>query len=174
MPNFLQRCIYTFSAATPLCIIFAIVWGIQKKTLVVPIICVVVSAILVISFTASFSYFKKNLPPIAIRINNFSAHDAWFVTYLISYMLPFASIVLKGFSLILAATIAFAIIVVAPFVNSAIPNPLLFCKHYHFYCVDIENGMSGCVLISKRKLRNKREIKYVNRIFEFLLLDKEQ
>ena len=77
-------------------------------------------------------------------------------------------------NLIICGIVAFLIATVAPFVNSAIPNPLLFIKKYHFYQVSGENGISKYILISKRKYRKKQDLKYVNRMFDFLLLDAER
>ena len=76
-------------------------------------------------------------------------------------------------SLLLFVAIPAAVILVAPFVNSAVPNPFLFLRGYHFYQIGIQNGVSGYVLISKRKIRNAKEIKRVNWVFEFLLKDVE-
>ena len=51
------------------------------------------------------------------------------------------------------------------------PSPILSVMGYHFYQVNAANGISGYVLISKRKIRNAKDVKAVKRIFEFLLLD---
>jgi len=175
MPNIIQKWIYNLSAAAPLCLVFAVTWFLQKHTergaWIIPAICVAISIGLIVLFKVSFDYCRRNLPPIEIRINEFAPHDAWIIAYIISYVLPFASIVFNDFSPILSGAIAIVIILVAPFVNSATPNPLLFLWGYHFYLVKAEHGASDFVLIRKRVLRNKKEVKYVYRIFEFLLLD---
>ena len=173
MPNMFQKCIYNSSSLAPLCLSFAFVWWTEKTTCFIPLVCVIEFAVLLLLFMASFLYCKKNVPPILTRVCDISPHDGWIVTYLISYILPFASIALKDFNVILSGVIAVTIIVIAPFVNSAIPNPLLFLCGYHFYHVSTENGVSEYVLITKRKLRNNKAIKYTKRLFEFLLLDEE-
>ena len=171
MPNILQKWIYNLSSAAPLCLIFAVVWWVDQQTLIVPLICVLVFTFLLITFEISFAFCKRNLPPIRIRIEEVSPHDAWIIAYLISYVVPFASIALEDFNLYVSCTIALAIILVAPFVNSAMPSPLLFIKGYHFYQIKAKQGVSGYVLISKRKIRNAGELSYINRVFEFLLMD---
>ena len=93
--------------------------------------------------------------------------------YIITYILPFASMIINDLNLIMCSVVAFAIAVIAAYVNTAIPNPILFFQRYHFYSISAENGISGYVLISKRKLRKKQDLKAVNRVFEFLLLDTE-
>ena len=80
----------------------------------------------------------------------------------------------KPINLIVCSAIALLIAIVAPFINSAIPNPLLFIKKYHFYQVSGEHGISGYILITRKKYRSKQELKTVNRMFDFLLLDAER
>ena len=81
--------------------------------------------------------------------------------------------VVDDFELSICGSLAIIILSVAPFINSAIPNPFLFAKRYHFYQISGENGISGYVLLSKRILRKKQDLKLVNRISDFLLLDVE-
>lgn len=100
------------------------------------------------------------------------ACDNRVVAYIISYMLPLASILIKDFNLYISLVIVGAIVLIAPFVNTAVPNPLLMLQGYHFYEVETENGATY-VLISKRKLRSNGDVKRVKRVFEFLLLDEE-
>ena len=83
------------------------------------------------------------------------------------------SMVIDDFNIYVCSLIAIIIALITAHVNTAIPNPVLFCLGYHFYSVGAENGISGYVLISKRKLRSKRALKNVNRFFEFVLLDAE-
>lgn len=173
MPNNLQKLIYNFSVVSPTCFIFAIVWYIQKKTCVIPVICIGIGIFLVLLFSVSFSYGLKNLAPIIIRTSNISPHDGWVVLYIFTYLLPFASMVIDDVNLIIFGIIASLVAFAVPFVNSAIPNPLLFIRKYHFYQVSGENGISY-VLISKRKYRRKQDLRYVNRMFDFLLLDAER
>ncbi|PWL82888.1 MAG: hypothetical protein DBY24_02735 [Prevotellaceae bacterium] len=171
MPNFLQKWIYNLSSAAPLCLIFAFVWWTDKHTWKVPLVFIGICVALILSLEVSFSYFRRNLPPISVRVDEISPHDAWIIAYIISYVVPFASVVIDDFNVVLSCSIAIAIILIAPFVNSAVPNPLLLIKGYHFYQVKAKHGVSGYVLISKRKIRNADELKHVKRVFEFLLLD---
>lgn len=171
MPNILQKWIYNLSAAAPLCLIFAVVWWFEKHSWCVPLICVCAFILLVATMEISFAYSKRNLPPIKINIEEVSPHDAWIVAYLISYAFPFASLALEDFNLYLSCAIALAIVLIAPFVNSATPNPLMFVKGYHFYQVKAKQGVSGYVLISKRKIRKANDLRHIKRIMEFLLLD---
>ena len=110
--------------------------------------CVTVCLLLVVTFAVSFSYGTRHLAPISIRTNDISPNDSWFVVYIFTYLLPFASIVIDDFELSICGPVAIIILLAAPFINSAIPNPFLFAKRYHFYQISGENGISGYVLLS--------------------------
>lgn len=173
MANNLQKLMYNFSAILPLCFVFAALWYIQKQTLIVPIICAGIGIILILCLAVSFSYGKKHIAPIIIRVTDISPHDGWIVAYIISYIIPFASMAIKDFDIVICGIIAVILIVIVPFVNSAIPNPLLMCRKYHFYQISEENGVSGYLFISKRRLRKANDIKTIKRVFDFLLIDTE-
>lgn len=174
MGNILQRLIYNLSVAAPLCFIFALVWYWQKKTRGIPCIAICVGIVLVILFMISFAYGKRHFAPIIIRTNDIAPYDSWVIVYIITYMFPFASLAIKDFNLIICVIIAGVLVMVAPCVNTAIPNPILFLQGYHFYQVSGEHGISGGVLISRRRLRKAKDVKTVNRIFDYLFLDAER
>jgi len=173
MPNILQKWLYNLSAGAPLLFVFAFVWHREMKTWMVSIICIGIAILLTILMVVAFAYGKHNLPPITINVADVSPHDAWIVAYIISYLFPFASMALNEYNLLILFAVSAAIVFVAPFVNSAMPNPFLALGGYHFYQITTENGVSGYVLISKRKIRNAKNVKRVNRVFEFLLEDVE-
>ena len=87
MANNLQKLIYNLSAVSPLCFTFAILWYIQKQTLTVPATCVCLGTFLILCFALSFSYAKKHVAPIMIRVTDVSPKDGWMVAYIFSYML---------------------------------------------------------------------------------------
>mgnify|MGYP005851983039 FL=1 len=173
MANNLQKLIYNLSAASPLCFTFAILWYIQKQTLIVPAICVCLGSFFMLCFARSFSYVKKHVAPIMIRVTDISPKDGQMAAYVISYMLPFASMAIDDFDITVCGIIAAALIAIILFANSVTSNPLLFLRKYHFYEISAENGVSGYLLICKRDLRNAKHITTVKRVFEFLLIDSE-
>ena len=173
VPNQMQKCIYNLSAGAPILIAFAIIWYCEKKTLAVSITCVCTAVLLIALMVIAFAYGKRSLPPILINVEDVSPHDIWIAAYIISYLLPFASMALDDFNLPLLFVVYFALVLVVSFVNSPIPNLILIFGGYHFYKITSENGVSGYVLISKRKIRNAKDLKSVYRVFEFLLEDVE-
>lgn len=172
MANTIQKLIYYFSAVAPVCITFSLVWIIQGKGIVLPVILVSTSLMVVVLFSVAFRYGYKNIAPMTIRVTDISTDDLWLLGYVFSYLLPLANMVIDEWNLFILAGISLTIGVVIPFINCAIPHPLLFFRGYHFYNLTTENGISSYILISKKKIRNKKEIKLVGRIFEFLLIEK--
>lgn len=174
MANKFQKFLYNFSAASPICFLFSVVWAIQKGTWQVPSIFSTIGILAIIGFYMSFEYGIKHMAPIPIRTTEISPKDGWIAVYIITYLLPFTSLVINNINVWTFGLTAFAIAALAPFSNTAIPNPLLAVRHYHFYQVSSEHGISGYILISKNKFRNKQEPKIVNRMFDFLLIDAER
>ena len=172
MPNVLQKWIYNLSVAAPLLMILAIVWFIEKDDFIVPVICLCVAVLLIILMVKSFEYGKRNIPQIAIHVTSIAPHDLSLISCIISYLLPLLSIALDGNTLLLSG-IYFLVFLIVICMNTAIPNIILLLLGYHFYTISEQNGVSGYVLISKRKIRNPKEIRYVYRVFEFLLVDAE-
>lgn len=172
MPNIFQKIIYNCSATSPILLAFSIAWVVQEKTYIVPIVSCGVAIALMIAFWISFNYAKKHLANISIRTADISPCDGWIVVYIITYLVPFANVVIGEYNIFISSVIVILVVVCAPFVNGAIPNPLLFARGYHFYQVSTEHGINY-MLISKRKFRKKQDLNRINRIFEFLLLDSE-
>lgn len=172
MANIVQKLIYYFSAITPIGVVFSVVWLLQKDSLGVPIIIISIAILLILCFGLSFCFGKNNLATIDIQVTNVSANDVWLLGYILSYLLPLAGLVIEEWNFIVLSIVAVLLGIVMPFMNTAMPHPLLAIRKYHFYQVATENGVSSYILISKRHIRNKREIKVVSRIFEFLLIEK--
>ena len=172
--NTLSKIIYNISTVIPLLCTFALTWYIRKADYTIPLATLFASIFIMVLLIIVFIYGKKHIAPITIRVSDISPNDGWVIGYIISYILPFANVVLEDFNLIICTTIAIIMLLILPFLNSNPPNPLLFFVGYHFYQLSAENGVSGYVLLSKRKLRKRQDVKLVGRIFEFLLLDMEE
>ncbi len=172
MPNVLQKWIYNLSVAAPLLMIFAIICFFEKDGFAEPVICLCVAVLLIILMVKSFNYGKCKLPKIAIHVTSVAPHDLPLISCIISYLLPLLSLAIDGNTLLLSC-IYFIVFIIILYMNTAIPNIILLLLGYHFYKISEKNGVSGYVLISKRKIRNPKEIRYVYRVFDFLLEDAE-
>ena len=171
MANIFQRYLYIFSSISPIGIMFSVVWFFQKKTIIVPIICVLLFIIIDILFLSSFYYARKSLASINANVTEVSSEDLWIVGYCISYLVPLGSVVVDEWNIIVCGILGVMISLVIVLINDATPNPLLFFLKYHFYKIKTENGLEY-TLLSKRKIRNKESVKVVGRWFEYLLIEK--
>lgn len=172
--NTLSKIIYNLSTVIPLLGTLAVAWYVDKNDCIVPLALIGVGVFLFILLLFVFIYGKRHLPTTPIRVNEISPNDGWLIGYIISYMMPFGNIAFDEFNIIICAVIAVILLCLFPFISNTPPNPLLFMGGYHFYEISAENGISGYLLLSKRKLRRKQDVKVVGRMFEFLLLDKEE
>ena len=173
MANIIQKFIYNLSSVVPVLLIFSLVWKIQKNTNKVSIVLIVIAFVLIFLFVMAFTYGKQNLAPINIRTIEIAPYDSWIFCYIITYLVPMTSLVIDEWNITILGILAVVIAIAIPYFNSSIPNPLLAIRRYHFYRVSAENGISDYVIITKKKYRNKNDLKTVNRVFDFLLLDME-
>ncbi len=175
MPNRLQKLIYYLSAGAPILLVFAIVYILKYtndewQSFIFPILLILISIVLIKLFNISFNYANKNLPQIPVKVIEISGDDGLIVAYVISYLLPFAS--LGNISIIapVAVIIFVLLMVVLTFTDYVTPHFILFCRGYHFYEVNIENARRNMKIVSKKRLRGPSDIKYVKRVFESLLI----
>ena len=173
MTNAIQRIIYYISNTVPLLLMTGLVWYIQNKTLIVPLVMFAVALFITTVFAICFAYGKNNCSIKLINVSSISSKDNWILAYIITYLFPFAHLVISDYNtvLLVSAGLILALVIVPAIL--ALPNILLFVGGYHFYEIGTDDtGISDYLLISKRKrIRNKTEIKTVFRVFEKLLMD---
>lgn len=170
MPNRIQKLLYFLSAEAPILIMLAIVWAIQNTDWKVPVLLISIAVVVILMFNFSFNYAKKNLPGIPVRVTDLANGDEWIVAYVISYLLPFASLVLNQYVAWIACFIVLILMVALTITDYVSPHPWLYLKGYHFYKISVEGANSGYYLISKQTLRKPKDVTYVSRVFEFLLI----
>ena len=172
MANGLQRFIYNLSNAVPLVIMTALVWFIQFKTWRIPAFLFAFAVLIIVMFAVSFSYGKCNCSIKTINVSSITSKDSWLVAYVIAYVFPFAYMVMSDFHIVsLIVAVLMVVLVFIPAIM-ALPNILLFSVGYHFYEIGTDStGVSDYILVSKRRIRNKTDIKKVKRVFEKLLID---
>ena len=180
MSNKLQKLIYFLSATAPILIVFAIVWIIQKshweKPILIewkgPVMLLIIAIGLIVAFSVSFRYGKRNLQKMRVTASEISSDDGWIVAYVVSYLIPLASFQIGDVIRPVMAIVLFILIVTITITDYITPHPLLYFRGYHFYLLDVEGAQSGYHLISKKKLRRAEDVKVVSQVFEFLLLRK--
>lgn len=171
MANIFQKYLYIFSSISPVGLIFSIVWFFQKKTILIPIVCISVFVVIDILFFVFFNYARKSLASINVNVIEVSSADLWIVSYLISYLVPLGSVMVDDWNIVVCGIVGVLICIAIALINESTPNPLLLFFKNHFYKIKTENGLEY-TLISKRKIRNKESVKVVGRWFEYLLIEK--
>ena len=136
----------------------------------VSIILIVVAIALIIVFNAFFKKAETELSVMDILGSEYKCIDGWLVGYVVSYLLPFASLALGDVIWIVLGVIIVLLMVILAFSDHVTPHPLLFCKGFHFYELKVEGLASDYKVISKKQIRNAKDIRKVSRVFEFLLI----
>ena len=171
MINRLQNGLWILSSGAPILLGFSITWFINKKTYLPSLILMIIGILLILYAFLIFKVMANKLPYIEITVKKIVQNDKRIIGYSISYLLPFASISLDKYNPLLffcAILIIYFIIIIA---NTPTANPLLFFVGYHFYDIEGENGIGNYLLVTKKHIRNKDDIKLVQRVTEYLLLD---
>lgn len=180
MANRFQKFIYYISAEAPVMIIFALLWILQKSSLAEPIfiswkIPTVLITIAVASILIFNCFFRKAITDLSILQvtgSEFKCIDGWLFAYVVSYLLPFASLAIGDVAWIILGIILILMMIILVFSDYVTPHPLLFCKGYHFYELKADGLATDYKVISKKQIRNVKDICKVSRVFEFLLIRK--
>ena len=180
MANRLQKLIYFTSAESPIIIMFAIVWLIKKSTWKrpidisweVPLLLLLVSATLIVTFIGTFKYGMKNLQTIPIKGLDIASGDSWIVAYVVSYLAPFISFEFGELIIPIAGIVIGVLLVTLTLTDFVTPHPVLYLLGYHFYTLNVEGAHSGYNLISRKRIKRASDVTSVSQVFEFLLLRK--
>lgn len=172
MANHFQKIIYSFSNLLPLSIPFAIVFWIQCKNWIIPLIIVLASILLSCLYLYNFDHLLQKTSVKEIKVSSVSSAEKWILGYITGYIVPFITLSINKINFYLIFIVLAVFIFALSFMIIDSPNVLLFIKHCHFYKVDIEeNHIKGYLLITKDdELRDSASIKKVKRIFERVLV----
>ena len=174
MANKWQKLLYHLSAFSPILITGSMVWSINESDIRVFLLCLLLCCIIILAFRNGFSVLKKQLQVQVVHATDYQCKDAWTISYIVSYLFPLASLVVDELNLNLCLVLSVLVIAVLQFSVQSIPNPLLLLCGYHVYSVSTEQGNSGVLFISRRKISKKQAIRKARHIFDNLLLDAEE
>ena len=172
MANSIQKLLFSLSTIAPILICFAIVWYLGGNGIDFAIVLGLIG-LLLSSYTLLLVIVIKNKFEITVvSIDKISPNDKLVIGYIISYFVPFLSIVIKGFNPIVALLIGVLFGVFLSISNTIYPNPLLFAFGYHFYSASTIDGADDYCLISRRTtIPNKKLISCVRNVFGYLLIE---
>lgn len=125
-------------------------------------------SIFIVCFSIIFPRIADNSSSDTISISSISPNDS-FHECIVSYTLPLLSFVFglgpEYFVILLVIICIFMYIS-----DSRIPNPLLRIMGYHFYSIDLEDGIHGYMLISKLEIFNSKQITSGKLISNYIII----
>lgn len=175
MGNKLQNIIYTGSNIVPLLLVGSLVLGFQSKDWKCSWILIAVAITIMTVFYCDFAIVSSKLSTKKINVSGVESKDSWILGYIITYFLPFATMMFKDYNIIILSMVALAWIVTSIFAVFAVPNFLLYLIGYHFYKLETDStGIKDYLLITKKKrYRKNTDVNAVIRLFEKTLIDVE-
>ena len=189
MANKLQKLLFNLSTMSPLVMIFAIVYWLEKDVRIfskqenkiqINIVAIVLITIIFISVVYSFYsiwFIKecyKKLERIPIGVENIVPNDNWVIAVLLSYVLPAAGIVFKDINIYISIAVILFWVIFLALSNTILPNPLLMLRGFHFYKITTVDGSSDIFLLSKRKsIQNRNIVNTVMIAFNYLAIEEK-
>lgn len=190
MANKLQKLLFNLSTMSPLVLIFAIVYWLEKDIKVfseqentIQINIAAIALIIIMLISISFAFYStwfvkachKKLERIPIGIDSIVPHDTWVIVVLLSYALPAAGVVFKDLNLYISIVVILFWVLFLAISNTILPNPLLMLQGYHFYKITTIDGSSDIFLLSKRKsIQNRNAVNTVMTAFHYLAIEGEK
>lgn len=189
MANKFQKLLFNLSTMSPLVLIFAIVYWIEKDIELflmeanethVNIISIIIIAIITIS--AAFSFYsiafvllcRKKMERMPISVDSIVPNDTWVIVVLLSYALPAAGIVFQDTNLYISIAVILFWILFLALSNAIIPNPLSMIWGYHFYKISTVDGSTDiCLLSMRRGIHNRKSINTVMIAFNYLAIEEK-
>lgn len=189
MANKAQKLLFNLSTMSPLVLIFAIVYWLEKDVKLfseqedkIQINVIAVALIMIISISVAFSFYSswfvracnKKLERIPIGVDGVVPNDTWVIVVLLSYALPAAGVVFKELNIYISIVVILLLILFLALSNTILPNPILMLQGYHFYKITTVDGSSDIILLSRRKsIQNRSAVNTVMIAFHYLAIEGE-
>lgn len=120
-----------------------------------------------------FKWISNNIPDTSISINSIEVNDESFLRALLSYLIPLTSIFIDNKDsdyLILICSMVIIVCAIICFFRNVIVSPFLVILGYHCYKISVQNGVDGCLLITKDTIYSPKEITSAIQIFPYIFV----
>lgn len=116
---------------------------------------------------------RCKVPKEPVELSSLEVNDVDFLATTVTYLIPFSTSLLNVEDAIMLAVIALILMLFMLLVmqNSLMPSPFLALLGYHCYKASICNGVGGCLLITKKKIKDPKEVKSVIPLFDYAYLE---
>ena len=171
MLNEFQKILYNIGSLSILLIEFSVISFYQDENCyyIVPIMMISVFAMIYQWFLIRKS--KAILSPIVVNIDTISVKDKISILPCLSYVILATKIMWSEVNIWMLLSISIIMVIISLCRNEDMVNPILLLMGYKIYTIKLKTGIADCTLLSKKKLRNTKDVKQVYRMFEYLLLE---
>jgi len=164
-----QKLLYNMSMFAP----FFLFWNawdfINNKTFLLSAkLSVVINSFLIIWYYVFFlRNIKKRIPTETIKLESFNPSDI----KIFDFALQLMPIIFSFFNSYMGLSIYVIMVWYMTKSNLNFVSPLLFAHKSNLYEITIEGGGSGCLLATRKELKNNMEIKTAKYIFPYFYID---
>lgn len=176
MANSLQKIIYKVSNLIPSLFIFSIISYIFLHSTLILALSLLLALIFLFCFLGSFLYGNKHLARMKVNTLSLTKIDSNKFHYIMQVITGFIPL-LKFFSNDIITDYIPLIYMLLTFLSAIFPsnfsyqNILLSLIGYNFYSCDFSTGVQGNILITRRNIRNSKDVMFVKRLFENMFIE---
>jgi hypothetical protein len=171
MPTVRMRVLLFLSSYFPLFLIISVL--VFPKNWLVAVVIFFLDICFVVALWRYLRYCQRKHQRAFIRLRNYQQRDSEAMSYIASYVVPFASFSLDIVPQVIALTI-FILMLLALYVNSNMiyVNPMLNLVGYHLYEIEIEHSNHSHYYLARKRLARDEIIYYVQVSGDVLLESK--
>lgn len=161
MPTLRTRILLFLSSYVPLFVIIGIL-VFQKNWPVATIIFFLSACFASALWFYVHSYYRRRHKRAFSKLRDYRSRDSEAMSYIASYIVPFATFPLDGWTQIFALAV-FLFVLLMLYVNSNMiyVNPLLNIAGYHLYEIEVEHGDHSHYYLARKRLVRDETIYYV-------------
>lgn len=160
MPTIYMRVLLFFSSYFPLLVIIGILFA--TKNWIVTLVIITFGLLAVLELWRYLHDRQRNQQHSFTKILDYHRRDSEAMSYIASYVVPFASFALDTLPQILALAI-FIMVLLVLYVNSNMIyiNPMLNLVGYHLYEIEIEHSSHSHYYLARKRLARGEIIHFV-------------
>lgn len=169
MPTIYMRVLLFFSSYFPLFLILGILFA--RKNWILSLVIVCLGSLALLELWRYLHDRRQRQQHSFTKILDYHRRDSEAMSYIASYVVPFASFSLETIQQALALSV-FVIVLLVLYVNSNMIyiNPMLNLVGYHLYEIEIEHSNHSHYYLARKRLARGEIIHYV-RISDEVLLE---
>ena len=116
---------------------------------------------------------RCKVPNEPVKLSGLEVNDVDFLVAAMTYLIPFSTLLLsiEDADMLVMLALNLTMCMLLAILKGLRPSPFLLLLGYHCYKASIYNGVGGCLLITKKKIKNPKEVKYVIPIFDYAYLE---